>query len=149
MQTGCGYRRKLENPEFGTVFPREVPWFLRYPNVLVAQGRIGGRKLPREKKQIDSSTGFYTGSWQTEGQTSVWYDIYDTIRYDTMNYTVSQKTRHWTLAHNFPQMLADFQNSFADILSGKLATNSHLNIPPHRVSLHYLVKYLRSKNLHD
>ena len=28
-------------------------------------------------------------------------------------------------------MLTDFQNSFADRLSGKFKTNSHLNIPPH------------------
>ena len=29
-------------------------------------------------------------------------------------------------------MLTDFQNSFTDRLSGKYATNSYLNIPPHR-----------------
>ena len=28
-------------------------------------------------------------------------------------------------------MLTDFQNSFADRLSDKFATNSYLNIPPH------------------
>ena len=30
-----------------------------------------------------------------------------------------------------PQMLTDLQNSFTDRLSGKFATNSYLNIPPH------------------
>jgi len=30
-----------------------------------------------------------------------------------------------------PQMLTDFQNSFTNRLSGKFATNSYLNIPPH------------------
>ena len=30
-----------------------------------------------------------------------------------------------------PQMLTDFQNSFTGWLSGKFATNSYLNIPPH------------------
>jgi len=46
-------------------------------------------------------------------------------------YTVFQKkTRHQTLAHNF-QMLTDFQNSFTGRLTGKFATNSYLNIPPH------------------
>ena len=44
-------------------------------------------------------------------------------------------------------MLTDFQNSFTGRLSGKFATKSYLNIPPHlNVSLHYLVKYLCSKN---
>ena len=28
-------------------------------------------------------------------------------------------------------MLTDFQNSFTSTLSGKFATNSYLNIPPH------------------
>jgi len=28
-------------------------------------------------------------------------------------------------------MLTDFQNSFTDRLTGKFATNSYLNIPPH------------------
>jgi len=42
-----------------------------------------------------------------------------------------KKTRHQTLAHNFPQILSDFQNSFAGRLSGKFATNSYLNIPSH------------------
>jgi len=28
-------------------------------------------------------------------------------------------------------MLTDFQNSFTGRLTGKFATNSHLNIPPH------------------
>jgi len=44
-------------------------------------------------------------------------------------------------------MLTDYQNSFTGRLTGKFATNSYLNIPPHlKVSLHYLVKYLCSKN---
>jgi len=30
-----------------------------------------------------------------------------------------------------PQMLTDFQNSFTGRLTGKFATNSYLNIPPH------------------
>ena len=30
-----------------------------------------------------------------------------------------------------PQTLTDFQNSFADRLGGKFATDSYLNIPPH------------------
>jgi len=28
-------------------------------------------------------------------------------------------------------MLTDFQNNFADRLSGNVATNSYLNVPPH------------------
>jgi len=57
------------------------------------------------------------------------------------DYTVSQKeTRH--ISHpQVPQMLTDFQNYFTVRLSGKFATNSNLNIPPHLMSLHYLVKY--------
>ena len=50
-------------------------------------------------------------------------------------YTASQKkTTQYTLAHNFPQTLTDFQNSFdgiADRLSGKFATNTYLNISSH------------------
>ena len=49
-------------------------------------------------------------------------------------------------------MSTDFQNSLTGRLSGKFATNSYLNIPPHLicvvVSLHYLVKYVCSKNRH-
>jgi len=30
-------------------------------------------------------------------------------------------------------MLSDFQNSFTGRLSGKFATNLHLNIPPHLI----------------
>ena len=32
-------------------------------------------------------------------------------------------------------MLTDFQNSFTDRLTGKFATNSYLNIPPHLKSV--------------
>jgi len=44
-------------------------------------------------------------------------------------------------------MLTDFQNSFAGRLGGKFATN-HISIFHHTLpmSLHYLVKYLCSKN---
>ena len=42
-------------------------------------------------------------------------------------YTVSQKKQDTKL----PQMLTDFQNSFTGRLTGKFATNSYLNIPPH------------------
>jgi len=44
-------------------------------------------------------------------------------------------------------MLTDFQNSFTGRLTGKFATNSYLNIPPHlkRVTTP-LVKYICSKN---
>ena len=37
----------------------------------------------------------------------------------------------YTLCPYLPQMLIDSQNSFADRLSGKFATNSSLNISPH------------------
>jgi len=45
-------------------------------------------------------------------------------------------------------MLTNFQNSFTGRLSGKFATNSYLNIPPHlkRVATLPCVKYLCSKN---
>jgi len=48
-------------------------------------------------------------------------------------------------------MLTDFQNSFTVRLSGKFATNLYLNIPPHIncvATVHYLLKYLCSKNRH-
>jgi len=49
------------------------------------------------------------------------------------NYAVSQKTRHYYSCHKAitSQMLTDFQNSFADRLSGKFATKSYLNNPLH------------------
>jgi len=45
-------------------------------------------------------------------------------------YTVSQKTRHPTLAHNFAKYLSIFNFFFTDGLSSKFTTNSFLNIPP-------------------
>ena len=40
-------------------------------------------------------------------------------------------------------MLSDFLNSFTGRLTGKFATNSYLNNPPHLkyVAIYYLVKY--------
>jgi len=44
-------------------------------------------------------------------------------------------------------MLTDFQNSATGRLTGKFAVKAYLNIPPHlKYELHYLVKYLCSKN---
>jgi len=42
---------------------------------------------------------------------------------------VRRKKQDTTLAHNFPKMLIEFQNSFTERLSGKFATNAYLNIP--------------------
>ena len=46
------------------------------------------------------------------------------------------------------QILTDFQNSFTVRLSRKFVTKSYVNTPntPQNVSLHYLVKYMCSKN---
>jgi len=49
-------------------------------------------------------------------------------------YTVSQKATH---------ILTDFQNSFTGRLSGKFATNSHLNIAPH---LNYIVSQKKTRH---
>ena len=43
-------------------------------------------------------------------------------------------------------MSTDFQNSFTGRLTGKFATKSYLNIPPHLNYVATLVKYLCSKN---
>jgi len=45
-------------------------------------------------------------------------------------YTVSQKTRHQTLAQNFTKYEPIIKTFFTDGLCSKLATNSCLNIPP-------------------
>jgi len=47
------------------------------------------------------------------------------------NYTVSQKNKTLNSCLWLPQMLTGFQNSFTDRLTGKFATKSCLNIPPH------------------
>jgi len=46
------------------------------------------------------------------------------------NYTVSQKTKHRTLAHNFTKYEPVFKLFFTDVLGSIFATNSSLNIPP-------------------
>ena len=43
-------------------------------------------------------------------------------------------------------MLTDFQNSFTGCFTGKFATNSYLNIPPHLKRVAKYVKYLCSRN---
>jgi len=53
--------------------------------------------------------------------------------------TVSQKNKTVNARAYFPQMLTGFQNSFTGRLSGKFATNTHLNIPPH---LSYVARYV-------
>ena len=45
-------------------------------------------------------------------------------------YTVSQKTRHQTIGHNFTNYYPFFQIFFTSRLGSKFATNSCLNIPP-------------------
>ena len=60
---------------------------------------------------------------------------------------VSKKNKTANSCPLLPQMLTDFQNSFTGRLTGKFETNSCLNIHHTlNVSLHYLVKYLCSKN---
>ena len=44
---------------------------------------------------------------------------------------VSEKNKTPNSCPWLPQMLTDFQNSFSGRLTGKFATNSYLNIPPH------------------
>jgi len=46
------------------------------------------------------------------------------------DHTVSQKTRHQTLTHNFTKYQPIFKHFFIDGLSSKFATKSFLNIPP-------------------
>ena len=65
-------------------------------------------------------------------------------------YTVSQKTRYLSLTHNFTKYWPIFKIlSLLDSV-GNLQ-QSHIQIPHHtlNVSLHYLVKYLCSKNRHS
>jgi len=47
-----------------------------------------------------------------------------------MNYTVSQKNKTVNSCPQLPQLLTDFQNSFAVRLTSEFATKSYLNIPP-------------------
>ena len=69
-----------------------------------------------------------------------WINVFSTI------YTVSQKTRHQTLAHNFTKYWPIFKILSPLDSIGNLQ-ESHIQIPHHtlNVSLHYLVKYLCSK----
>jgi len=62
-----------------------------------------------------------------------WLDRYccSVIYPPVNNYTMSQKKQDTNSCPQLPQMLTDLQNSFTDRLSGKFATNSYLNIPPH------------------
>ena len=55
---------------------------------------------------------------------------------------MSKKTIHQTLSHNFRKC----QPTFTGRLTGKFATKSYLNIPPHLNYVATLVKYLCSKN---
>jgi len=63
-------------------------------------------------------------------------------------YTVSQKTRHLTLAHKFTKYWPIFK-ILLDSVGNSL--QSHIQISHHtlNVSLYYLVKYLCSKNRHS
>jgi len=57
-------------------------------------------------------------------------------------YTVSQNNNTLNKYPQLPEILTDFQNVFADRLSGKFATNlSHISHHTLNMSLHYLVNY--------
>jgi len=46
-------------------------------------------------------------------------------------YTVSQKTRHYNIVHNFAKCLPIFKFFFTDRFTSKYATKLSLTIPPH------------------
>jgi len=52
------------------------------------------------------------------------------LKLRNVNYTVSQKTRHQTLGHNFTNYYPILKKNFTGGLGIKFATNSYLNIPP-------------------
>jgi len=69
---------------------------------------------------------------------------------DHYTYTVSQKTRHQTLVHNFAKILTDFQSSFTVALSMRFTIKSSLKIPPHPNGVDTLglpCKILMSENI--
>jgi len=50
---------------------------------------------------------------------------------DIVLYTVSQKTTHYNIVHNFAKCLPIFNFFFTDRFTRKYATKSSLTIPPH------------------